>query len=420
MDEEQNAGARADARLESTSKSEPFGERVDGVLRLSAFATPVATIAGTRMRSNIAAMADWCRQRGLSLAPHGKTTMAPAIWRAQSDAGAWAITVATAAQLRVARCAGVGRVVLANPLVDPVALGWLFAELTADPAWEVLCWVDSEEAIAAMAAAHPDSARPIDVCVEVGAVGGRAGVRSLAAARAVAEAAHASPAVRLVGVSGYEGVLAEGDTADDLAVVDRYLEQVVAAHRAIRDLYETDHPVVSAGGSAYFDLVDARLGPLARATDDDVRVVIRPGVYVVHDDDLYERIAPQARGAGPELVAALHVWGRVLSRPEPELALIDVGRRDASADVGLPVPQRARRRSAWLDAAALDGASVVDLNDQHAYLRLRADSALAVGDVVRFGVSHPCTTFDKWSRIPVIDDPDDVDPRVTDTIRTYF
>jgi D-serine deaminase-like pyridoxal phosphate-dependent protein len=36
--------------------------------------------------------------------------------------------------------------------------------------------------------------------------------------------------------------------------------------------------------------------------------------------------------------------------------------------------------------------------------------------VVTFGLSHPCTAFDKWSLLPVLDDED----RVIDAVRTYF
>ncbi|MDQ1658407.1 MAG: hypothetical protein QOD41_3490, partial [Cryptosporangiaceae bacterium] len=90
------------------------------------------------------------------------------------------------------------------------------------------------------------------------------------------------------------------------------------------------------------------------------------------------------------------------------LALLDVGKRDLPFDEGLPVPH------------GLPGAEVTALNDQHAFLRLPADTPLAIGDVVRLGLSHPCTALDKWQLIPVIDDVDAADPVVTGLIRTFF
>ena len=404
------------------AKGSPFESAgADGTVRLSAFSTPVATLAGDRMAQNIRAMAQWCEDRGLALSPHGKTTMAPSIWEEQLAAGAWAITVANPAQLRVARQAGIRRVVVANEFVDPVASRWMYAQRAADPDWRVICWVDSVAGVEAMAAQHDGSSPPVDVCVEVGALDARGGVRCAAEARMVAEAAAASPAVRLVGVAGYEGVITHGADASGLDDVTAYLRRLVSIHRSLADLYETDEVLISAGGSAYFDLVAAELGPEAGPHGgSSTRVVLRPGVYVTYDDGIYTEIAPQARGAGPHLVAAMHVWGRVLSRPQPDLALLDVGRRDISADEGMPVPQRVHHNGIWRPDRALDGASVFGLNDQHTYLRLAVDSPIEVGDVVRLGLSHPCTTFDKWSTIPVIDDPELPDPRVTGSIETYF
>jgi D-serine deaminase-like pyridoxal phosphate-dependent protein len=405
-----------------SAKAEPFeGDAAPGEFNLADLATPVATISGPRMASNIGAMARWCADRGIALSPHGKTTMAPQIWRQQLAAGAWAITVATPAQLRVARQAGIRRVIVANELLDPMALRWVYAQLSADPDWRVICWVDSVAGVEAMAAQHDGIAPPIDVCIEVGAADGRGGIRAPADARIIATAIRATPALRLVGVAGYEGIVAHGAEPHELADIDRYLDDVVQVHLDLLDLYETTEVLVSAGGSAYFDRVQAVLAPhVGTVRGHSTTIILRPGVYVVHDDGLYREIAPVSRNEGPVLVAAMHVWGRVLSRPQPDLALLDVGRRDISFDVGMPEPQRVHRGGVWRDDSALAGASIFDLNDQHAYLRIAPESPIAVGDVVRLGVSHPCTTFDKWSTIPVIDDPEDANPRVTDFIDTWF
>ena len=101
----------------------------------------------------------------------------------------------------------------------------------------------------------------------------------------------------------------------------------------------------------------------------------------------------------------------MLSTPEPGLAIIGAGRRDVPFDAGLPVPVRARSTAGAL--RPLPGASVERINDQHAYLR---DAAVEVGELVQLGISHPCTAFDKWRVIPVVDDED----RVVDLLRTYF
>jgi D-serine deaminase-like pyridoxal phosphate-dependent protein len=113
----------------------------------------------------------------------------------------------------------------------------------------------------------------------------------------------------------------------------------------------------------------------------------------------------------------MHVWAQVCSRPEPRLALLTMGRRDVSFDQDMPVPQRLRRGRSWA-ADLLAGSAVVKLNDQHAFLTLApaAEDAVRVGDWIEFGVSHPCTVFDKWQLIPVLDAGD----RVVDLVRTFF
>jgi D-serine deaminase-like pyridoxal phosphate-dependent protein len=174
--------------------------------------------------------------------------------------------------------------------------------------------------------------------------------------------------------------------------------------------------ILSAGGSSYFDHVASTL----RAARDRLGavpavVVLRSGAYVTHDDGLYSRVTPAARGGdGPELSPAFEVWGRVLSRPEPGRAIVDVGRRDAPFDQDLPIPLW-RRPQEGGDRAALT-ATVSALNDQHAFLDLPADEPLAPGEWVGFGISHPCTAADKWNRLLLVDD----DDRVTAVLPTYF
>ena len=100
----------------------------------------------------------------------------------------------------------------------------------------------------------------------------------------------------------------------------------------------------------------------------------------------------------------MQVWAQVVSRPDPGLAVLTMGRRDVSFDQDLPVPLR------------LADSVVTKLNDQHAYLRLGGGDNAEVGDWLGFGISHPCTVFDKWQLIPELD----ADDRVVGMIRTFF
>ncbi|WP_030175642.1 amino acid deaminase [Spirillospora albida] len=403
------AGERLDWRykaIPASAQGLTVAEASAARLSLAAFGTPLLTLDAGALAHNLRTMASWTRDAGLSLAPHGKTTMAPALWRAQLGAGAWAITLANLPQLRVARAFGVRRVLLANELLDPAGLAWLGSELEVDPGFEFFCFVDSLRGVALMddALRAARTQRPVHVCVELGGPHARTGIRDDGDALDVADAVRKAPTLRLAGIGGYEGALAHDASGESLRSVDAYLRRLADLHGRLD--YETDEPIVTAGGSSYVDQVAEILGGAPG------RAVLRAGSYLVHDDGFYRDISPFARtGAGRPLRSAMHGWARVLSRPEPGLALLDAGRRDLPFDSGLPEPQRVR------GGEEPPGGRITELNDQHAFL---TGAAVEVGDVVRLGLSHPCTALDKWTLIPVVDDADAQEPTVVDYVRTFF
>ena len=399
---------------------------------LSRFPTPLLTLSALALRHNVSTLATWCAERGLDLAPHGKTTMAPRLWADQLAAGAWAITLANLPQLAVARAYGVSRVLIANAIISPLSLRWIADQLAADERAQVITWADDvravelmEEALGAYAPTLGSGYRPVDVLVELGGLGGRTGARGVLTALRVARAIAEAPHLRLAGVGGYEAALAADSDAASLASVHAFLTSLRDAHRRIaaEGWYPADRvPIVTAGGSAYFDDVAEVLGPLLA---DGTRVVLRSGAYISHDDGHYRHLSPlgaDPRTTGSRLVSALHGWVRVSSQPEPGLALVDGGKRDLPYDLGLPEVQLRRPRDHEASAVPLDGLTVTALNDQHGFVRWdpHLPAPIMIGDELRLGVSHPCTAFDKWRAIPVLDDPDAVDPLVVDVVRTFF
>jgi len=364
------------------------------------FTWPVMVARRSAIEANVATMAEYCSRHGVEFAPHGKTTMAPTLFAAQLGAGAWGITVATANQALAARRFGVPRVLLANEVFDEKVLRWAAAESAAG--WEFLCYVDSVAGVAAAEKALEAGGR-LTVLVELGFPGGRTGCRSVGDATAVAKAAAAVDGLEVAGVAGFEGML------PDAPAVDAFLASIVRAADAVAPL--CPYPlIISAGGSAFFDaVVDAFVPP---AVERGWRVMLRSGAVVTHDDGFYAQRTPFARRPDEgTLTAALEVWAQVLSVPEPGLAILGAGRRDVPFDEGLPVPLGARGRDG--SVRTLGGATVARLNDQHAYL---LDASVEPGELVRLGISHPCTAFDKWRVIPVVDD----DYRVVDLLHTYF
>jgi D-serine deaminase-like pyridoxal phosphate-dependent protein len=414
-------------RLSARDKGLPersFGMTVPEFLasepRLSEFWTPIVTLDDEAIQSNLTVMAQWCASRGLELMPHGKTTMAPALWQRQLDAGSLGITLATMGQVRTARTFGLNSIMLANAVVDDRSLRYLAAQL-ADPEFRFVCWADSIATIEAMERTLRDAGTPrrVDVCVEIGAGGGRTGARTVAEAIEVARQAAASDVIRLAGVAGYEGSLGHDRSDASLAAVRAYLHRQVDLHQALHDLYDDDGNVyVTAGGSAYFDLV-AEVYADAIAADSRTLWTLRSGAYIVHDDGFYRRISPldeAGTGAHVRLRSAMRGIARVVSHPEPGLALLDGGKRDFPFDEGLPIPRQVAT-DLGREWTPLAGASILAMNDQHSYLELTSQDA-ALGSVVALGLSHPCTTFDKWRYLPVVASQDS--DHVVDLVRTFF
>lgn len=391
--------------------------------RLDEFWTPLVVLDDSAMRHNITTMASWCSERGLELMPHGKTTMAPTLWRRQLDAGATGITLATMGQVRTARSLGVSSIMLANSAVDARSLRYLSRELE-DPALRFVCWADSVQTVEAMDRALRPAAvsRPVDVLVELGAPGGRTGARTIEAAVEVAERIAAMPNLRLAGVAGYEGALAHDRSENAQHIVREYLLAQVSLHERIRHLYGAGDAYVTAGGSAYFDIVADVYAEAGAGKEPGTHFTLRSGAYIVHDDGFYRQISPfdeaRATADAPQLRSAMRGMGRVVSRPEPGLALLDGGKRDFPYDEGLPIPREIASDLGG-QRRPLGGATVTAMNDQHTFVRTQvAADDPAVGEVVTLGLSHPCTAFDKWRVLPVVDSWDS--GVVIDLVRTYF
>jgi D-serine deaminase-like pyridoxal phosphate-dependent protein len=365
---------------------------------------------------NLQRFARWCTEHNVDHAPHGKTSMSPYLWSAQLEHGAWAITAATVAQARVMRRYGVPRVLLANEVLDPAQLRWV-AEAADDPGFELLCLLDSTDGLRALVGAVDEagSTSPVPVLVELGVPGRRTGVRGVEAARELATAVAADSRLRLAGIEGYEGVLATRRDDEAESEARRWLTQLtdlVATCDTDGLFAHATEVVLTAGGSGYVDLVADAFGALTSLSK-PVRPVVRSGCYISHDHLSYERSSPLRSSADPDpLQPALSCFARVLSCPEPGRALLGVGKRDVAFDIDLPVVLSARRDGTTTPLG--DRARIVELNDHHGFCD--HDGVLEVGDVVELGLSHPCTIFDKWSLIPVID----AHRRVVDAIRTIF
>ena len=394
---------------------------------------PVAVLKLSALRHNLDWMRDFCARRGVLLAPHGKTTMCPQLFGAQLASGAWGMTLATVPQVQLAHRFGVRRVLLANQLVAPADINSVIDLLQGDPDFALYALADSCAGVARLASACAGLAQPLQLLVELGLNGKRAGCRSMDEAMDVARAIAAAPGLQLAGIEGYEGLLVSGERGDDVNAdvnaVNDFVARLVALTEACEreGLFACDEILLTAGGSAYFDLVARGFGQAVTraASGRPVRAILRSGCYLTSDHGLYQGLIDELDGRlgenqGQGLQGALEVWSMVQSCPEPGLAILTMGKRDASSDAGLPVPLWWHRPGAAAPQPVDGAATITKMNDQHAYLKLEPDHAmhagLAVGDLIGCGISHPCTTFDKWPLILLVDDA----YHVRQAVNTFF
>ncbi len=367
---------------------------------------PAAAVRSTVLAANLDAFQAYIDQAGARLAPHGKTSMCPQLFDRQLEAGAWGMTVATVAQAFTALDCGVKRLLIANELAGEADIRALATRHDAAPDVRILSLVDSIEGVTRLETllAAAGAVRPFEVLVELGLAGGRTGARTRDAALAVARRVASSPRLNLCGVEGYEGLIVTGDALADAARVDSFLDDLMGVFATCRDdgLF-TGEPILSAGGSAYFDLVARGL------KSDGIVPLLRSGCYLTHDNGFYNRLLAHVGeravlGPAPSLRPALEVWAQVVSHPEPDLIIVNAGRRDLSDDAGLPKVEYRATPGPGAIAQAVTGWSFFRMNDQHGYIRLPEHTAVAIGDYVGLGISHPCTTFDRWPVLLEVDD----------------
>jgi hypothetical protein len=369
---------------------------------------PTAVLLQSAIASNSALFAKFCGEHKISFAPHGKTTMSPELFDIQMRDGAWGITAATAFQARTMIEHGVPRVLIANEVVAPGDIAWV-AQATRQK-HEVICCVDSTQSVKILddSLAGLLRGRKVPVLVELGVMDGRTGARTISEALVVARAVVKSSSLKLVGVSGFEGIISESQTQTAEQRVDNFLDDLrgladaMIAENLFKDVSEI---LISAGGSVFFDRVATKL--VGRNSAIPERIIIRSGCYLSHDDGVIDQLSPYGSAShvsGDVFRAALEVWGVVLSRPELSRVIVGIGKRDVSTDGMLPIAKKILRRGNVQPQNWLEGTRAVRVDDQHLYLNVDAGDEVAVGDLIGFGISHPCTTFDKWRAIPIAND----------------
>jgi D-serine dehydratase len=378
---------------------------------------PTAVLYEDKLSHNLDWMQRFIDAYGVKLAPHGKTTMAPALFRRQIERGAWGITLATAHQTLVAYQHGVRRVLMANQLIGRENMA-IIARLIQDPGFTYFCLVDSADQVDQLGAFFSKHGQRLQVLLELGVIGGRSGVRDEEQLHSVLAAlSRWTNCIALSGIEIYEGVL------DEEASIRAFLHRAVVVTKrfAAERLFHRVPFIISGAGSSWYDVVAEVFS--AGGFGETAEIVLRPGCYLTHDVGAYRAAQakilernPIARQMHSGLVPALHVWAYVHSVPEVEKAIVGLGRRDAAFDSGLPVPALHFRPGEAAPHTVPGNWSLTKMMDQHAYLKIAAEDDIRVGDMIGFDIAHPCLTFDKWRTLPILNS----DFQVIDVVETFF
>lgn len=383
---------------------------------LSGVSLPAAVVYEGPLSHNVEWMQRFAAAHGAHLAPHGKTTMTPALFHRQLQAGAWGITLATAPQCRAAFDNGITRILMANQLVGQANMA-IIASLIEQGA-TFYCVVDSHENARQLGRFFAERGLALSVLIEVGVEGGRCGCRNQQQILSLAEVIANEPALSLVGLEGYEGVVHGDDPESGIRTYAQYLVDVAVELEAAGRFAE-QNPIVTASGSAWYDVIAEAFD--GAPVNGKFTPVLRPGCYVVHDHGLYRDAQSAVLDRRPDLQQglepALEVFAQVQSLPEPGLAIVALGKRDIGHDQ-LPIAlRRFREGGDPSQPLPVTGWEVTKIMDQHTFVRLPEEvQDVEVGDIVVFGASHPCLTFDKWRQILLVDDQLNVKERMA----TYF
>jgi D-serine dehydratase len=389
------------AVTKSSAVMEELWHPADGRMSLPLLSLDLETYC-----ANKTAMLDICEATGCEIAPHAKTPMSPVLAHDQVESGAWGISVADLRQAAVMLNGGISRILIANEIGGHAAAMRLARLLGGFPKADIYLFVDSLDFVTALAEAwsRDTALPPLKLLAEVGC--GRGGVNTddeldglLRGILGIADAR-----ITLAGIAAYEGTANRPVEADLLANLDDLFARVSHAMKVARRTVGVDVPLIlSMGGSSLFDYVIARSRAILDE-DGGATLLLRCGACFFSDNGpIRARLRAIAeRGLlGPDISAriatsfepALRIWAEVLSVNGRHDAICGFGLRDVAHDQGLPTPLalwRAGERVALLDR----GAVVAKLNDQHAFVQV-PECLVSLGDVIEFGINHPCTTIDK-------------------------
>ncbi len=340
-------------------------------IRIEDLDTPVLLLDAAALERNLQKMAAYFAERPCQLRPHFKNHKCTRLARRQMEVGsAVGITCAKVGEAEVLANAGFDDILIANQVVGARKLERLvrIAEQT-----RVRVAVDHEQQALALADAARRANVEIGVLVEIDTGMGRCGLPPGAAVLSLARRIAELPNIRFDGLQAYEGhVVYVEDRAERRRLT---IEAVGLAVETRQALEHAGLPVgiLSGGSSATYDVTGSTDG-----VDE-----IQSGTYATMDW-VYQRLAP-------EFELAMTVLARVISRPKPDVAVLDVGVKGCGHEFGEPQVKNDPDATIPFFKA-----------EEHCVVQNVPDWQL--GKVVELIPSHACTTCNLHREFHVIED----------------
>ncbi|MBL8671556.1 MAG: alanine racemase [Alphaproteobacteria bacterium] len=397
---------------------------------------PLLVMRDGHLRNNLTLMREFAEHHKVSLAPHGKSSFCPQLYIDQMEVGgSWGITAATIHQASIVAATGIKNIFIANELIGKANIEQLVELRRTYPDAKIYSLVDSAgamEQFTRYGAKHLKPGERFQVLVEVGVDQGRAGVRTFDQAKdLIGLLMKDSKTFDLAGIECYEGLVARPTYDETMRVVDELLDrtvQVLHHANAIGAFKGRDEVILTAGGSAYYDRVVERFKRARNVPG--LRIILRGGSYATYDHGFYcghLRSMDKRQGfetgkgkvsALESFTPALEMMAAVVSLQDEGVAVMNMGIRDLPYDLGYPTPLRQYRDGKLLRGLAGPESKyeVTKSNDQHCYMAYPKGADIKVGDLFAFGISHPCTAFDKWDVLYRVDE----DFTVTGALKTFF
>ncbi len=320
--------------------------------------TPSLCIDLSIMEANMNSMAGFLKEHGKNWRPHVKCHKLPIIAQKQIDSGALGVTSAKSSEAEVFIENGIHDVLIANMIIGEQKLQRI-ARLCSigDPIVACDHFVQAE----ALSDICRQNGVKCRVILEVDLGMQRVGIRPGPDSQQLARGVNQLPGIGLVGIMGYEGHLL---TEPDVEKKQKQIFTALSLLEELRDVMLKEGmccDIVSAGGTGSYQI----------SAKHPAVTELQAGGGIFADRFYLERCGVKG------LVPSLKLIASVVSRPNLERAVLDVGRKSVHPDIHPPTV------TSMINGKSLSDVEVTQLSAEHMTLKLGPESQnLIVGDKV--------------------------------------